>query len=444
MNRKSYIEFLDNWKQSKRRKPLIIRGARQVGKTFLVETWGKRAFKNIISINFEKQIDYIELFELENLEKIITRLELEHSIKLIGNSESFLFLDEIQFMPKVLQLLRYFYEDYPEIPVVCTGSLLDFELDDFSYSMPVGRVTFLNMYPLTFLEFVEAIRGEDYKNMLQTLNWNNRPDSFTHQKLLELLSLYYFVGGMPEAVACYTETKDLLEVRKIQLDIIETLKADFGKYGARKHQQLLQRCFLHAAENIGRKIKYSHISREKRSSFVEEVLALLEKARLIKRVYHSGCNRIPLNAEINRKHFKVIFLDVGLVSAANGLNVLPDPDLMTALDGVLAEQFVGQEILANNTRIPDPGLFYWHREAKSSNAEVDYVIQVDQNIIPIEVKSGSSGKLTALKLFREEKQAAQIIRVHANLMENPSEENNQITSIPLYMSSRIAEFLNVN
>jgi predicted AAA+ superfamily ATPase len=346
-----------------------------------------------------------------------------------------LFLDEIQACPNALASLRYFHELIPDLHVVAAGSLLDFALRDFHYSMPVGRMEFLHLYPLSFEEFLLAAEGAAALDYLAGLNPLQPPSEAVHRKLLEVLRTYFFVGGMPEAVRIFVERKDLLEVQRAQSSLVETMQADFAKYGPRKSQELMRRTYQHVAGNVGRKIKYVNISREDRAAEVRHAFELLRLSRVVHPVYHTSANGLPLGAEKDERCFKAIFLDIGLSNRVCGLDLMRAEELVTVNEGALAEQFIGQQLLRSSPCFEDPQLYYWAREARSSNAEVDFVVSRGRGIFPLEVKAGKSGTLRSTIQFLAEKKRTEAVRFHTGL---PALERVHMPALPHGMGTLLS------
>lgn len=411
---------LNEWHKNKQRKPLIIRGMRQVGKTFTVRAFAVENSLDLHEINFERNIELSTIFESNNIPKILSEIQSFTGKKVTANS--LIFLDEVQSVPEVLESLRYFFEERPELTIIATGSLLDFALDGKKrVSIPVGRVQYAYMWPLTFKEFLLAQKKEYLVTLLDQWDESNKSnksddskkilhyDSFpnmAHQQFMEELKNYFFVGGMPEVVANFVEHKDAQQVIDIQNDLLQSIHDDFGKYAGGKDLALMQRIFKSLPAQIGKKIKYSNITRDEKSATVKNIINLFIKARIIHPIYHSDANGIPLDAQIDPSRYKIIFGDIGLFSRMLGLT---HPPSKTVIEGPLAEQFVGQQLKSRFTR-QEQEIFYWIRESKSGNAELDFLIQDDTNIIPIEVKSGKSGTLRSLHQFVHDKKVTKAIR----------------------------------
>ena len=268
-----------------------------------------------------------------------------------------MFLDEIQACPPALAVLRYFYELMPDLHVIAAGSLLDFALREFAHSMPVGRIEYLHLHPLSFEEFVEALEGPALVEYLDRVKVSELVSAALEKRFLELLRRYFFIGGMPEAVRAYSERQDLLEVQRIQTGLVTTVQDDFAKYEPRRLNELMRKTYRHVAENVGRKVKFVNVSREDRSGDVRRAFELLAQSRVVQPVFRTAANGLPLGAERDERHFKALFLDVGLVNRLCGLDLVGTEDLITVNAGALAEQDVGQQLWAAALPFEDPQLF---------------------------------------------------------------------------------------
>ena len=291
------LEFLETWLRNKNRKPVIIRGARQVGKSTLVELFAREQQKTLRLVNLERHPALSSVFSTKDPQQIIQQLEFLPNMGRVG-ADSFLFLDEIQAVPEAIPALRYFYEDLPELPVVSAGSLLEFALTDHTFSMPVGRVQYLHMGPMTFSEFLLAVGEERLNDFITHYKLGQTVGEVVHQRLLELLRSYYYVGGMPEAVAVFAETRSYKSVSEVHNSIIETYRDDFPKYAGTRNLSRMLNVFNFAARNIGIKIKYSNISTRDQSITIKKDIELLAMARVISKVIHSHCSGLPLQADV--------------------------------------------------------------------------------------------------------------------------------------------------
>ncbi len=410
------VQYLSQWLDRKRRKPLVIRGARQVGKSTLVRLFAESANLSLHEINLERHLFLDDIFKSLDMTIIIRELEALAGSP-VNTPESCLFLDEVQATPHALQALRYFYEEYPELPVIAAGSLLEFTLSDLSFSMPVGRVEYFHLYPLTFREFISVTKPASL-SYLDTLSpLTDEIPSAAHQQLLKKLREYFFVGGLPEAVQVFDDGESLQEVSAVHRSIISTYQDDFSKYTRQNDLFLIQKILNCIPKSLGQKIKYTNISRDDRAAQVKKSISLLAKARICHQVKHSHCTGLPLAAESSETVYKLIFMDIGLVNHICGCDwrtMAAFNDRQLVNEGGIAEQFIGQHLIDISGGLEQPLLHYWLREKKSSNAEVDYVIGSGGLVLPVEVKSGTSGSLKSLQQFIYSKGANLAIRFDLN------------------------------
>ena len=429
---------LTEWMLSKNRKPLMIRGARQVGKSSSVKNLSKN-FKYFVEINFDENPQYSQLFEQK-----LSVTEICEQISLISNTpvkpgETLLFFDEIQACIPAISMLRYFYEKEPALHVISAGSLLEFALSEIP-SFGVGRVRSLFMYPLSFSEFLLAL-GEKKLNDEISNATNTKPlHELVHHKLILYYKKFLVIGGMPEAVSKYVTSGDLLEVQRVLNDLVIAVQADFSKYKSRVTAARLQEVFNAIALQMGQKFTYSYPNTTQTIAQVKEAIALLKMAGLVFAVTHTSSNGIPLGATINVKKTKYLIFDTGIFQRILGLNIsdlMLSDDLNVVNKGSIAELYVGLELLKSESSYQKTELYYWQREAKNSQAEVDYVIQSDREIVPLEVKSGSKGSMQSLFLFLKEKNVKIGCRIS---LENFSTLQ-QLLIIPLYATHRLSHLL---
>ncbi|HEW98430.1 MAG: AAA family ATPase [Candidatus Parabeggiatoa sp. nov. 3] len=447
------LKLLQKWIDKKKRKPLIIRGARQVGKSTLVELFAKQHQRTLVNVNLERYPELSPVFSTKDPQQIIQQIEVLPRMDRISN-ETLLFLDEIQAVPEAIPALRYFYEERPELPLISAGSLLEFTLSAHQFSMPVGRVQYLHMGPMTFTEFLSALGEDKLHHIVTHYQLGQEISKIAHQRLLQILRTYYFVGGMPEAVAVFAETSSYREVSEVHHSIIDTYREDFPKYAGSRNLKRILNVFNFAARNVGVKVKYSNISRQDQSVTLKKDLELLSMARVMSKVVHSHCSGIPLQADIEEKVYKLLFLDVGMMNAICGLNwrvISQLDDIKLVNEGAIAEQFIGQHLQALLAETPNRELTYWLREGRSYNAEVDFVIALEGNLIPIEVKSGATGSLKSLHQFMGNKQAPFAIRFDTalptvNQLDVVIHIDKQrkhicysLISLPLYLVERLSE-----
>ncbi len=440
------IEELQAWSERSARKPLLIRGARQVGKSTLVAQWAATSSLKLLAVNFERNPKLRQAFATHDPVRIIAALQLLTN-QLIRAGETLLFLDEIQTAPEAITALRYFYEEMPRLHVIGAGSLLQFTLADANFSMPVGRVEYMNIGPLQFEDFLGAM-GENalaewLLNVPLTQLESAAPISAIHDKYIALLREYWVIGGLPEVVANFAVGRSFSEVTRLQENIVATYRDDFCKYSHGALKARVQVVFDRLPTMVGRKFKYSNVSHDYRAAELATALRQLCMARVAYKVQHSAANGVPLGADADPRQFKPLYLDVGLLCNALGLNLLDlqQGDLSLVNDGAVAEQFIGQHLLYSGASYETPGLYCWMREARTAAAEVDYVIAQGQQILPVEIKAGKSGTLKSLHMFLKEKQRRVGLRFNADLPSVlrdaplPGEPGKRydLLSLPLYM-----------
>lgn len=389
------------WKDLSHRKPLLLRGARQVGKTHAIRQLGK-SFDSFVEINFESDAGVQNIFDLDlDPERIIRDLTLITS-KRITPGKTLLFFDEIQEVPKALLSLRYFYEKLPSQHIIAAGSLLDFTTQ--AVGIPVGRVSSLYMYPLSFFEFLCACGHTLIAQELLTHSVKIPMSEPVHQKLLNLLGEYLAIGGMPEAVALWQSTRDPQICFDVHHALIDTYRQDFAKYAKKFQIKYIEVLFNAIPRQLGKKFKYSSIEGDYRKRELAPCLDLLSTAGIIHPIMRSAGNGIPLGAEADPNDFKVVFLDVALSQTMLGLDLKSwflHPQQEFINKGALIEAFVGQELLAYAHPSSKTSLFYWRRNAQGSEAEIDYLMQDKAQVIPIEVKSGLGTTLKSMHMFLE-------------------------------------------
>lgn len=411
------LTFLNSWLIAKDRKPLVIRGARQVGKTWLVRYFAENSGKQLIELNFEKQPRNIEFFNSNDPQQILINLSAVVNHK-IDPENSLLFLDEIQVVPQLLAKLRWFAEDLPALPVITTGSLLEFVLADHTFSMPVGRINYAHLEPLSFEEFLLAKDKRALYDYLLSYDFNFEIPFGIHEQLAILFKEYLLVGGLPAAVLSWVTEQSFSKVNQIQNDLFATYRDDFTKYKTRIDSARIDETMLAIPRMLGQKFVYSKVNSEVQTSVIKQATNLLGLARIAHKVQACAANGVPLGAEIKTKYFKEILLDVGLCSVALGLNlqqVNAVKDIVMINSGGIAEQIVGQMLRTIEPAYIEPNLYYWLREETGSNAEVDYILQHENRVIPIEVKAGATGSLKSLHLFMGIKKYPFAIRINSEL-----------------------------
>lgn len=427
------------WKEKPHRMPLIVRGARQVGKSFTIEKFGRQNFNNLVTINFETEMGFSETFEALEPKQILSKIEIKKNVTIVPG-ETLLFLDEIQNRPKALMSLRYFKEQMPELHVIAAGSLLEFTLHDHKFSFPVGRVEFLYMRPLSFYEFLLNQNQTKLLNLFEQVSLETPIPQDIHEHSLELFKKYLLLGGMPAVVNLYLHTGSYLESQKMQEFLFQTYRNDFGKYASKTQHVYLQKLFSKAPLLVGKHFKFVQVDPESRSRDLKEALEQLCWAGILQQIYATSASGLPLMAQVNERKFKLLFLDVGLLQCVHQIDyeTLLREDVTQINSGSLAEQFVGQELLAYAKFHENKQLFYWVREAKSSSAEVDFVTNIDSKVVPIEVKAGTTGQLKSLHAFMAEKRAPIGVRIS----QKPLSFSDQILSVPFYLMRQIPRLFN--
>ena len=391
---------LQEWKDSPRRKPLLIRGARQVGKSTAVRELGK-SFRHFMEINLERQPDLRQLFT-ENIDVKVTCDNLSGTLHIpIIPGETLLFIDEIQVCKEAIMALRYFKEDYPELHVIAAGSLLEFALEELP-SFGVGRIRSLYMYPFSFDEFLMA-QGLEMSISYKSKATSESPlPELAHKNLVEQLRSFYLVGGMPAAIIEWVETHSYLEVSRIHNDILDTYQDDFSKYKKRVSPVLLRQVLRSVALQAGSKFVYTIASKDVRSALVKDALHLLTLAGLIVPVKHTSANGLPLGAEENDNYVKYLFFDLGVMQTMLG-NPPSDTLLASEVDfvnkGATSEMFAGLELLKYHDCFQKAEMHYWQNTAKNALSEVDYLIAKNGKVLPIEVKASTQGSMQSLWVF---------------------------------------------
>ena len=420
------------WKDSLRRKPLVIRGARQVGKTWLVENVLSQQYDSFVKIDLEKRRDLHTLFA-GNLEpqSILSHLELVAGRIVPG--KTLLFFDEIQACPRAIMALRYFYEEMPELHVIAAGSLLEFAFGEIP--IPVGRVQYLNIHPMTFYEYLLAMGKEQMAEY--TVKPQDRVAASIQQMILEELRNYFFVGGMPECVKTYRDSGSMVEAFRVQSEILDSYRDDFSKYLPSINTMCLDAVFLNVAKSVGEQLKYTRLNDAHSGQMNRKAFDLLAKARVIHKIPSCNPSGLPLGATANQKKFKASMLDIGLMQRLCQVPVeleLQEENLLAMYRGKLAEQFVAQELLAWHSS----ELFYWAREARGSTAEVDFLVVREGRIYPVEVKSGAGGSLRSLHLMLEKYcNCPQGLVLYSGVSNKIPEQ--KLVFLPLYSASIIGD-----
>ncbi len=426
---------LREWSKQAHHKPLLLRGARQVGKTSAVRHLGKQ-FKNYVEIDLNEHQELHALFEPGFTPQQLCQQLSVILDTTIEEGNTLLFLDEIQACPAAINKLRYFYEKMPRLHVIAAGSLLEFALRDLP-SFGVGRIRSLFMYSFNFQEFLKAMGKVTLADMIAAATPESPLPELIHAKALELLRVFLIIGGMPECVAGYIETESLKECQQTLNELMISYQDDFKKYHNRIPESLLRDVLRSVALQGQGKFVYTQVDSTYRTPQIKEALDMLCMAGLIYPVVHTDSNGVPLFAEANERYKRYIFMDTGLLQRMLELNltdVLLSNDLKMINRGALAETFVGTEMVKAHSPYTNDNLYCWHREKKDSNAEVDYVIAKDGVVYPVEVKSGTQGSMQSLRIFLAAKSLKKGIRTS---LENFSAYDD-ILVYPLYAVENFA------
>lgn len=423
-----------SWREETGRKPLLVRGARQVGKSSSIRKLGE-SFDSFLEVNFEEHKRVHSLFDGDLTPQVLCEnLSIMFDMEIVPG-KTLLFLDEIQACIPAISSLRFFYEKMPGLHVIAAGSLLEFALAEIP-SFGVGRIRSIYMYPLSFDEF---LLGTGHVKLLEIKREANTQNPLTipiHEKLLDLLKKFLIIGGMPEVVEKYVSHNDLRGCQRVLDDLISSFRTDFAKYKDKVPSSRIREIFESVVRQAGGKFVYKKASQNLNTIQIKEALELLIMAGLVIPVTHTSANGIPLGAEVNTKKRKMLLFDTGLFQRLMQLDIselLFSNEFNLVNKGGIAEQFIGLEIVKNSSCYNQTELFYWHREALNSNAEVDYLIQKQKDIVPVEVKSGTKGSMNSMFLFLNEKKANYGCRLS---LENFIEYEN-IKVYPLYAVENI-------
>ncbi len=425
------------WKKQKKRKPLLLRGARQVGKSSSVKAFGK-TFDNFVEVNFDENKSIHQLFEGDyNVANIINELSVFYG-KAIVPGKTLLFFDEIQACQQAIASLRYFYEQLPALHVIAAGSLLEFALEELP-SFGVGRIRSVFMHPLSFNEFLSAGNHTVLLKAKKQAAIQKPLSALNHQKLVDLLRQFLIIGGMPEVVKTYFQTNNIIECQTVLNDIYVSLQDDFAKYKTRVPSSRITDVLDAVVRQNGNKFNYSKTKSTANHRQLKEAIDLLIKAGLVIPITHTSANGIPLGAEKNIKKQKMLMIDTGLFLRSANLqlaNILLYQNIDLVNKGGLAELFVGLEMIKYHSHFERQQLYYWSREKAGSSAEIDFVIQQGEQIIPVEVKSGKQGKMQSMWQFLKEKHTLNGIRIS---LENYAHVNG-VDIIPLYALSELIDY----
>lgn len=427
------LEKLYKWKESKRRKPLIIEGARQVGKTWLMKEFGSRAYEDTVYINFDSNSQMAELFAADlNTARLIMGIELYAGRK-IDPDRTLLIFDEVQEVPRALSSLKYFYEETPQYHIICAGSLLGIALHEGT-SFPVGKVDFLSLYPLSFREFLMATAGERFAQLLDRQDY--QMIALFKQTYLDALKQYYFVGGMPEAVQSFAEEKDYNEVREIQKRILAAYEQDFSKHAPVEIVPKIRMVWNSIPSQLAKENKkfiYGLVREGARAKEYEAAIMWLCDCGLVHRVSRVNAPGLPLKAYEDLKAFKLFLVDVGLLGCMAGLRqstLLDGSGLFVEFKGALTEQYVCQQLKT----IDGLGVYYYTNDRGS--CEVDFILDTGEQIVPVEVKAETNLKAKSLKTYREK--YAPALSVRTSMAEYKKED--WLVNLPLYAIEEITKY----
>ena len=442
MYQRNAVKELLRWKSSKDRKPLVLRGARQVGKTTVVHIFAKN-YAQYVYLNLERDKDREIFTKYSSINEIVQYIFLQFDQNLDKMGDTLLFIDEIQREPKAVAMLRYFYEEYPDLHIVAAGSMLE-TLFDRGISFPVGRVAFRVLHPVSFEEFLGALNEHQALEMYHTIPL----PAFAHSKLLHLFHTFTLIGGMPEVVAKYVANRDITSLSEIYESLIATYFDDVEKYAKNGNQvQMVRHAIRSSFYEAGTRIKFegfgasSYHSRE-----MNEVLRMLEKTMLVHLVFPTTQTAAPFMPDI-KKSPKLQALDTGMVNYFSGLQreLFGTQDLHAHYQGKIAEHMVGQELLASNYNVLHT-LHFWVRDKKQSGAEVDFLYNYDGQMIPVEVKSGKSGKLRSLLQFLDMSGIPVAVRLYAGPFQVEAHKTFAgkpftLINIPYFLTGKLEAYL---
>lgn len=444
MFNRDILKFFDAWYYKKRRKPLVIRGARQVGKTVAVTLFGEKNFKEIITLNLEKEENLSMFQRMMPISDLIQLIQLKTGKKIIPGS-TLLFIDEIQNSQIAMTQMRYFFEEFPDLHVMAAGSLLEIKIKREGFSFPVGRVEYCYMYPVTFYEFLEAIGDMETVQYIRDIDLNVPLPEEIHNLLLKKFYQYLMVGGMPETVAEYSASRSFINLDPIYESILSGFKDDVYKYAAGTKVPYLQHVIEHSPKSAGKIIKYEKFGQSGfKSREMKDAFDVIEKAMIVKRVFSSSSTEVPIIENI-RKSPKLIFLDTGLVNYSMGVReeLFTGKDLNSIFQGQIAEQFVGQALQTlSHGRMYH--FSYWFRGKRSSIAEIDFLVQKESKLLPVEVKSGKAGHLKSVHLFMNESSSPAAVKIHSGNIyiqeiERSDGSSFKLISLPFYLVYRLED-----
>ena len=430
--KRNILKYLELWKQRSTRRPLLLRGARQVGKTWSIREHGK-GYEYFVELNLDERPEFAKPFQelYGQPERLIQSIQNLTGIPVVPG-KTLLFIDEIQDYPEALKALRYFKEKLPSLHVIAAGSLLEFTIKEHSF--PVGRIEFAHLFPLDFNEFLTARGRDDLVARIAEMHPRTPPDLATHEMLIDECATYLLLGGMPEVVKTFVDGGTAQDCQDLLQVILATYREDFYKYASKAKIEYLRKIFDNGPRLLGQKFKYTNIDREARSRELGEALNLLIDAGIAHRATHTSADGVPLSAQEKPEKFKLYFVDIGVCARILGIRLADvlsrQHKLNHLVTGGLAEQFVAQELVSMTLPGHRPTLHYWHREAKSSKAEVDFVLEHEQRLYPIEVKADQGGAMKSLHIFLAEKAAH--VRYGVKISQAPWGTCGGVLNLPFY------------
>jgi uncharacterized protein len=438
--------ILMEWKNRANRKPLVVRGARQVGKTSAVHMFGKAAFENYIYINLEIEDNAALFAKTLPLKELVQLIQLKFNQRIKPGS-TLIFIDEIQNSPVAMNQMRFFHEEMPDVHIISAGSLLEVKIKTEGFTFPVGRVEYCYMHPVTFDEFLSALGETEASDLIASFKSDEYPAEEIHSVMMKKFHHYMIVGGMPEAVARYAEAGNFMDADPIYESILTGFRDDVVKYAGSAKTKYIQHIIEHASKYVGLRIRYEKFGESNfRSREMSEAFDVLEKAMIINRVFASASRQIPLMGNL-KKAPKFLHLDIGLVNYQLGIRseIASIDDINAVYHGQLGEQIVGQTLLSLNIRKNAP-LHYWYRDQKGAISEVDYLLTVDNRLVPVEVKSGKTGSLRSLNQFMDESGSDLAVRVYSGpfareTITTSSKKKFILLSVPFYLFHRIHDIL---
>jgi uncharacterized protein len=440
-NRQIFSKLIE-WKDSSNRKPLVLRGARQVGKTTLVKSFAVQ-YTHFISLNLEKPSDKSFFEDFNQVQDIVESIFLAQNLSIDALPNTLLFLDEIQELPKAIHLLRYFYEEFPDLHVIAAGSLLEFAIKQVS-SFPVGRVQFLYLHPLNFQEYLEATDQEVMVEQLKT----TPVKPIAHKLLMELFHRYAIIGGMPEVVKTDIEKKSLSDLIAVYESIWGTYKNDVEKYASNDSEVRVKKHIMNTAPlSLDKRVKFQGFGNSNyKSREVGECFRMLDDAKIIRLIYPTTDLIPPVQSDV-KKSPRLQFLDTGLVNYSLGIQgqLLKMDELSAAFKGALIPHLVTQEIISIQD-LTDQKPNFWTREKNQSSAEVDLVYPYEGKLIPIEIKSGATGSLRSLHQFLDAADHSYAIRIYAGKLEveetkTPAGKPYKLLNLPYYLGTQIEQYV---